>query len=46
MFQKRIRVQYQRNQFTFAIQKREVYDFICSFPGHWGTMQGLIVVID
>jgi azurin len=25
------------------ITLRGVYDFICSFPGHWGTMQGKIV---
>lgn len=29
---------------TFIISKPGVYPFICSFPGHWGTMQGLIVV--
>jgi azurin len=27
----------------FIISKPGVYDFICSFPGHWGTMQGKIV---
>ena len=27
----------------FIIPKQGVYDFICSFPGHWGTMQGKIV---
>ena len=27
----------------FIIPKPGVYDFICSFPGHWGTMQGKIV---
>lgn len=27
----------------FVIQEPGVYDFICSFPGHWGTMQGKIV---
>lgn len=27
----------------FTIEKPGVYDFICSFPGHWGTMQGKIV---
>ena len=25
------------------IPRKGVYDFICSFPGHWGTMQGKIV---
>lgn len=27
----------------FVIPRPGVYDFICSFPGHWGTMQGKIV---
>jgi azurin len=27
----------------FLITEPGVYDFICSFPGHWGTMQGKIV---
>jgi len=27
----------------FIVPKPGVYDFICSFPGHWGTMQGKIV---
>lgn len=27
----------------FTIPQTGVYDFICSFPGHWGTMQGKIV---
>jgi azurin len=27
----------------FTISKPGVYDYICSFPGHWGTMQGKIV---
>ena len=27
----------------FTISKAGVYDFICSFPGHWGMMQGKIV---
>jgi azurin len=27
----------------FVISKPGVYDYICSFPGHWGTMQGKIV---
>jgi azurin len=27
----------------FVIPKLGIYDFICSFPGHWGTMQGKIV---
>ena len=31
------------DQVQFIIPKPGVYDFICSFPGHWGTMQGKIV---
>lgn len=31
------------DQVAFTIPKPGVYDFICSFPGHWGTMQGKIV---
>jgi azurin len=31
------------DQVEFIIPKSGVYDFICSFPGHWGTMQGKIV---
>ena len=31
------------DQVEFVIPKPGVYDFICSFPGHWGTMQGKIV---
>lgn len=27
----------------FVLPKPGVYDYICSFPGHWGTMQGKIV---
>ena len=27
----------------FTIDLPGIYDFICSFPGHWGTMQGKIV---
>jgi azurin len=27
----------------FTLSQPGVYDFICSFPGHWGTMQGKIV---
>jgi azurin len=26
-----------------TIPQPGVYDYICSFPGHWGTMQGKIV---
>ena len=31
------------DEVEFTIPERGVYDFICSFPGHWGTMQGKIV---
>jgi azurin len=31
------------DQVEFVIPKPGVYDFICSYPGHWGTMQGKIV---
>ena len=31
------------DQVEFIIPNSGVYDFICSFPGHWGTMQGKIV---
>ena len=27
----------------FTTPRAGVYDYICSFPGHWGTMQGKIV---
>ena len=31
------------DEVEFTIDQPGVYDFICSFPGHWGTMQGKIV---
>jgi len=31
------------DEVEFTINQPAVYDFICSFPGHWGTMQGKIV---
>ncbi len=31
------------DEVEFTINQPGVYDFICSFPGHWGTMQGKIV---
>ena len=31
------------DEVEFAINQPGVYDFICSYPGHWGTMQGKIV---
>jgi azurin len=32
------------DEVKFTITQPGVYDFICSYPGHWGTMQGKIVV--
>ncbi len=29
---------------TFTIDTPGVYTYVCSFPGHWGTMHGTIVV--
>ena len=29
---------------TFKIDTAGVYEFVCSFPGHWGTMRGTITV--
>ncbi len=31
------------DQVEFIIPQPGIYDFICSSPGHWGTMQGKIV---
>ncbi len=31
------------DEVAFTIPQPGVYDFICSYPGHWGTMQGKIV---
>lgn len=31
------------DQITFTLPDPGVYDFICSFPGHFGTMNGKIV---
>lgn len=31
------------DQVEFTISQAGVYPFICSFPGHWGTMQGKVV---
>lgn len=30
-------------QIEFTVDQPGVYDFICSYEGHWGTMQGKIV---
>jgi azurin len=30
------------DELEFILPKAGIYDFICSFPGHWGTMQGKI----
>ncbi len=29
---------------TFTIPEAGEYEFVCSFPGHWGTMNGKIIV--
>ena len=29
---------------TFTIDEAGEYEFVCSFPGHWGTMKGKIIV--
>lgn len=31
------------DEVDFAISQPGIYDYICSFPGHWGTMQGKII---
>ena len=31
------------DEITFNLSEPGVYDFICSFPGHWGSMKGQIV---
>ena len=31
------------DEVEFTIPQPGIYDFICSLPGHWGTMQGKIV---
>jgi azurin len=33
----------QSDQITFTLPDAGVYDFICTFPGHFGTMRGKIV---
>jgi azurin len=33
----------QSDTIEFTIPAAGAYDFICSYPGHWGTMQGKIV---
>ncbi len=33
----------QSDQITFTLPDPGVYDFICTFPGHFGTMHGQIV---
>lgn len=29
---------------TFTAPEKGTYDYICSFPGHWGAMQGKFIV--
>lgn len=33
------------DQITFKLPDPGVYDFICTFPGHFGTMRGKIVAV-
>ncbi|MGN6249611.1 MAG: plastocyanin/azurin family copper-binding protein [Ginsengibacter sp.] len=33
----------EKDEITFTLPDPGVYDFICSFPGHFGTMNGKIV---
>jgi azurin len=33
----------QSDEVEFTIRQPGVYDFICSYPGHWASMQGKIV---
>ncbi len=33
----------QSDEVEFTIRQAGVYDFICSYPGHWASMQGTIV---
>lgn len=33
----------QSDEITFKLPEAGVYDFICTFPGHFGTMRGKIV---
>jgi azurin len=33
----------QSDEVDFMITEPGTYDYICSYPGHWGTMQGKIV---
>lgn len=32
------------DEVTFNFPEKGIYDFLCSFPGHYGTMRGKIVV--
>ena len=34
----------QSDEITFTLPDAGVYDFVCTFPGHFGTMHGKIVV--
>lgn len=31
------------DEITLTLPEAGVYDFVCTFPGHWGTMRGKIV---
>lgn len=32
------------DKITFTVPNKGIYDFLCSFPGHYGTMRGKLVV--
>lgn len=32
------------DQIKFKVEKAGKYTYVCSFPGHWGTMHGVILV--
>jgi azurin len=32
------------DEIAFSVPNKGIYDFLCSFPGHYGTMRGKLVV--
>jgi len=32
------------DEIAFSVSNKGIYDFLCSFPGHYGTMRGKLVV--
>lgn len=32
------------DEISFSVPNKGIYDFLCSFPGHYGTMRGKLVV--